>query len=236
MARNALMTSTTEKAPPSGYIVPGAHFRVNTNEGSTVGLGRPAEDFQFNNSDPILNPSTTGVNVQMYPTGARFWHNGFTQNETALEGTATVVDEPVGDGHAVLFSYNALFRAYEESGEHMFANAVLHPSSSTGSAGVTNLRSAAGRSEARAADSSFVEANLGGDWRPIQIAVARADAAETADIVGEFTSAASITSSGSSTYIEIANRRGLAADEHPFARDLLEALHDAGVQIRAAVL
>jgi len=101
---------------------------------------------------------------------------------------------------------------------------------------VTNLRSAAGRSEARAADSSFVEANLGGDWRPIQITVARADAAEAADIVGEFTSAASITSSGSSTYFEIANRRGLAVDEHPFARDLLEALHGAGVQIRAAVL
>jgi hypothetical protein len=236
MARNALLTSTTEKAPPPDYIVPGAHFRVNTNDGSPVGLGRPGEDFQFNNSDPILNPSTTGINVQMYPTGARFWHNGFTLNETALEGTATVVDEPVGDGHAVLFSYNALFRAYEESGEHMFANAVLHPSPSTGSAGVNNLRSAAGRSEARAADSAAQEANLGGDWRPIQIAVARADAAEAADIVGAFTSPSSVTNSGSTTYIEIANRRGLAADEHPFARDLLEALHDAGVQIRAAAL
>jgi hypothetical protein len=236
MARNALMTSTTEKAPPAGYIVPGAHFRVNTNDGSQVGLGRPAEDFQFNNSDPILNPSTTGINVQMYPTGSRFWHNGFTQNETALEGTATVVDEPVGSGHAVLFSYNALFRAYEESGEHMFANAVLYQASAGDSSGVTNLRSAAGRSRARAADFASQEANLGGDWRPIQIAVARGDAAEASGIVDAFTSTANVTSSGGTTYIEIANRRGLEADEHPFARDLLEALHDAGVRIRAAVL
>jgi len=234
MARSALMTSTTEKAPPAGYIVPGAHFRVNTNDGSSVGLGRPAEDFQFNNSDPILNPSTTGVNVQAYPTGARFWHNGFTENETALEGTVTVVDEPVGSGHAVLFSYNALFRAYEESGEHMFANAVLYPESA--SAGVTNLRSATGLSEARSADAATEEANVGGDWRPIQIAVARGNADQVADIVGAFTSSASVTSSNGTTYIEIANRRGLEADEHPFARDLLEALHDAGVQIRAAVL
>jgi hypothetical protein len=67
-------------------------------------------------SSPILNPSTTGSNVQTYPTGARFWHNDFTENETALEGTATVVDEPVGSGHAVLFSYNALFRAYGTHG------------------------------------------------------------------------------------------------------------------------
>lgn len=236
MARSALMTSTTEKAPPAGYIVPGAQFRVNTNDGSQVGLGRPAEDFQFNNSDPILNPSTTGVNVQMYPIGSRFWHNGFTVNEAALEGTATVVDEPVGSGHAVLFSYNALFRAYEESGEHMFANAVLYQASAGDSAAVTNLRSAEGRSAALTANATVEEANLGGDWRPIQIAVARADADETADIVSAFTSSASATSSGRTTYIEIANRRGLEADEHPFARDLLEALHDAGVQIRAAVL
>ncbi|MGH2697785.1 MAG: M14 family zinc carboxypeptidase [Actinomycetota bacterium] len=235
MARNALLTSTTEMAPPPGYIVPGAHFRVNTSDGSPVGLGRPVEDFQFNNLDPILSFSTTGINVQTYPTGARFWHNGFTENESALEGTATVVDEPVGSGHAVLFSYNALFRAYEESGEHLFANAVLYPSSAPEAAGVTNLRSAAGRSEARTADAAAVEANLGGDWRPIQIAVARADAAQAAQIVSEF-AAAKVRSAGRTTYIEIANRRGLAADEHPYARDIIEALYDAGVDIRAAVL
>ena len=101
---------------------------------------------------------------------------------------------------------------------------------------MTNLRSAAGRSEALTANATAEESNLGGDWRPIQIAVARADAAETADIVSAFTSSASTTSVGGTTYIEIANRKGLEADEHPFARDLLEALHDAGVQIRAAVL
>jgi hypothetical protein len=236
MARNALMTSTTEKAPPPDYIVPGAHFRVNTNEGSPVGLGRPAEDFQFNNSDPILNPSTTGTNVQTYATGARFWHNGFTVNETALEGTATVVDEPVGSGHAVLFSYNPLFRAYEESGEHLFANAVLYPTSVSEPAEATNLRSAAGRSAAFDADEARVEPNLGGDWRPIQIAVARSDAAEATGIVGDFTAAGGVNHVGDTTFIEIANPQGLTSDQHPFARDLLEALYDAGVDIRAAVL
>jgi Zinc carboxypeptidase len=236
MARNALMTSTTEKSPPPDFIVPGAHFRVNTNEGSPVGLGRPSEDFQFNNSDPILNPSTTGTNVQTYATGARFWHNGFTVNETALEGTATVVDEPVGSGHAVLFSYNALFRAYEESGEHLFANAVLYPTSASEPEEVTNLRSAAGRSAALDADQAGVEPNLGGDWRRIQIAVARADATEASGIVADFTFGSSIQHVGDTTYIEIANSEGLASDEHPFARDLLEALHDAGVEIKAAVL
>ncbi len=35
-------------------------------DASPVALGRPSEDFQFNSDDPLLNPSTTGVNVLTY--------------------------------------------------------------------------------------------------------------------------------------------------------------------------
>jgi len=50
------------------------------------------------------------------------------------------------------------------------------------------------------------------------------------------TNASTIDNAGYSRFIEIANPEGLASDEHPYARELLQALHDAGVQIRAAVL
>ena len=105
----------------------GSHFRVDVDDASPVALGRPREDFQFNNDDPLLNPSTTGVNVLTYPSDGRFWFNGYTENADALKGTIALTDEPYGDGHVVLFANNPLFRAYEESGEHLVANAVLYP-------------------------------------------------------------------------------------------------------------
>ena len=127
LARAAGLTSTTVKEPPEGYLVLGSHFRVDVDHASPVALGRPREDFQFNNDDPLLNPSTTGVNVLTYPSDGRFWFNGYTENADALKGTVALTDEPFGSGHVVLFAYNPVFRAYEESGEHLLANALLLP-------------------------------------------------------------------------------------------------------------
>ena len=137
MARSAGLTSTTVKPQPPGYLVLGSHFRVDVDHASPVALGRPREDFQFNNGDPLLNPSTTGVNVLTYPSDGRFWFNGYTQQADALKGTAALTDEPFGSGHVVLFSYDPVFRAYEESGEHLLANALLYPS---GGPALTTLR------------------------------------------------------------------------------------------------
>ena len=53
---------------------------------------------------------------------------------------------------------------------------------------------------------------------------------------GADTNASYVDNAGNIFLIEIANPEGLASDEHPYARELLQALHDAGVQIRAAVL
>ena len=86
IARTAGLTSTTEKAAPTGYLVLGSHFRVDVDDASPVALGRPREDFQFNNDDPLLNPSTTGVNVLTYPSDGRFWFNGYTRGRGRAEG------------------------------------------------------------------------------------------------------------------------------------------------------
>ena len=64
----------------------GSHFRVDVDHASPVALGRPREDFQFNNDDPLLNPSTTGVNVLTYPSDDRFWFNGYTAERRRAEG------------------------------------------------------------------------------------------------------------------------------------------------------
>ncbi|MEU4335315.1 M14 family zinc carboxypeptidase [Micromonospora lupini] len=230
VARAAGLTSTTEKTKPADYLVIGSHLRVDVDTDNPVALGRPAEDFEFNNSDPILNPSTTGTNVLTYPTGDTFWANGYTVGADTLKGTAAVVDEPTGAGRSVLFAFNPLFRAYNENGLHLVANALLYPADAPGA------RRAPGIDAARAgAAAAPVTADLGGGWRPITIEVATTDLARTRAIVERFAADAQTSAKGTSAYVVIPNPQGLQADEHPFTNDLVRALRAAGVPLRSVV-
>ncbi|MEU7800211.1 M14 family zinc carboxypeptidase [Micromonospora arborensis] len=231
LARAAGLTSTTEKTKPADYLVIGSHLRVDVDTASPVALGRPAEDFEFNNSDPILNPTTTGTNVLSYPSGDTFWANGYTVGEDTLKGTAAVVDEPTGAGRAVLFAFNPLFRAYNENGLHLVANALLYPAGAA-----PDARRTAGIDPARtSAAAAPVAADLGGGWRPITIEVAAADLPRTRAIVERFTTGAQASAKNGSAYVVIPNPQGLQVDEHPFARDLVRVLRDAKVPLRSVV-
>ncbi|MCF0092896.1 M14 family zinc carboxypeptidase [Micromonospora sp. MH99] len=230
LARAAGLTSTTEKTKPADYLVIGSHLRVDVDTDNPVALGRPAEDFEFNNSDPILNPSTTGTNVLTYPAGDTFWANGYTVGADILKGTAAVVDEPTGAGRSVLFAFNPLFRAYNENGLHLVANALLYPP------GAPDARRTPGTDAARAsAAAAPVAADLGGGWRPTTIEVAATDLARTRAIVERFTTDARTSAKGTSAYVVIPNPQGLQADEHPFTNDLVRALRTAGVPLRSVV-
>jgi hypothetical protein len=233
VARTAGLTSTTEKTPPADYTVIGSHFRVDADTTNPVALGRPREDFQFNNSDPILTPTRTGTNVLTYPADDTFWSNGYTVGGDALKGTAALVDEPAGAGSAVLFAFDPLFRAYNQNGIHLMANALLagapakKTAQATPGAGVDALRSAAAKAPVRA--------DLGGEWRPITIQVAQADLARTEAVIDRYTHTAKAAVADGSAYITIPNPEGLSADEHPFLRDMVRALHDTGIPLRSLV-
>jgi hypothetical protein len=229
MARAAGLTSTIERPKPTGYTVIGSHLRVDVAGDSPVALGRPAEDFEFNNNDPILGPSSTGTNVLRYPSGDTFWANGYTVGADALRGTVALVDEPTGAGRAVLFAFNPLFRAYNESGLHLVANALLHP----GGGGAA--RSAGGDAARAAAAAAPVAENLGGEWRPFTISVAAADRARAEAVVGRFTDDARVAVADGSAYLVIPNPDGRQADEHPFLGDLVRALRAERVPLRSVV-
>ncbi|GGO02574.1 hypothetical protein GCM10010116_04980 [Microbispora rosea subsp. aerata] len=234
VARAAGLTSATVKAKPTGYQVIGSHFRVDVAQGSPVSLGRPAEDFQFDNGDPILNPSQTGVNVLTYPSGDTFWSNGYTVGAEALKGTVSLVDEPTGAGHAVLFAYNPLFRAYNENGIHPLANALLYPAGTQRPS--PQAKPCVAPDEPRGAAAAAEEPpNLGGEWRPIVIQVADADLARARAVVERYTDTARTASADGSSYITIPNPDGLSADEHPFVRDLVRDLGAAGIPLRSVV-
>ncbi|WP_433302097.1 M14 family zinc carboxypeptidase [Actinoplanes sp. CA-030573] len=231
VARSAGLTSTTEKAKPDDYLVIGSHLRVDADTTNPVAHGRPAEDFEFNNDDPILNPSTTGANVLTYPGGDTFWHNGYTVDADLLKGTAVVVDEPTGAGHAVLFAFNPLFRGYNESGLQLVANALLYPAAPAPSP----LR-APGVDPARATAAALpAPANLGGKWRPARIQVAAADLGRTQRLVARYTGTATAAVVGDSAYLTIPNPQGLSFDEHPFLRDLVGDLRAARIPLRSVV-
>ncbi|AEV85817.1 carboxypeptidase [Actinoplanes sp. SE50] len=231
LARAAGLTSTTEKPQPDDYLVIGSHLRVDVNPASPVGTGRPAADFAFNNGDPILTPSTTGVNVLTYPSDGTFWHNGYTVHEDVLKGTSVVVDEPTGAGRAVLFANDPLFRGYTESGMQLVANALLYPAGNPKPAART-----ARPEPARAAAAARPAApNLGGEWRPDRIQVAVADLARTRSVVSRYTSTATVAVAGDSAYLTIPNPDGLQFDEHPYLRDLIADLRAAGIPLRSIV-
>ncbi|GIF12882.1 M14 family zinc carboxypeptidase [Actinoplanes teichomyceticus] len=231
MARAAGLTSTTEKPKPADYLVIGSHLRVDVDAGGPVALGRPAEDFQFNNDDPILTPSTTGANVVTYPAGDTFWHNGYTVAADTLKGTSAVVDEPIGAGRAVLFAFNPLFRAYHDSGRQLVANALLAPA---GPRSPLSLSPGVDPARARAA-AQPAPANLGGQWRPARIQVATADLARTQHLVSRYTDTATVEVAGDSAYLTIPNPDGRQFDEHPFLRDLVGQLRSAGIPLRRVV-
>ncbi|RKR90279.1 zinc carboxypeptidase [Micromonospora pisi] len=232
MARAAGLTSTTEVTKPAGYTMVGSHLRVDVDQTSPVALGRPAEDFEFNNGDSVLRPSTTGVNVLTYPSDDRFWHNGYTVGEDLLKGTVALVDEPTGAGHAVLFAFNPLFRAYNESGLHLVANALLAPAG-TATAG---LRRTDAVEPARAAAAAApAPENLGGQWRPITIEVAAADQARAEAVIGKYTGDARASVANGSTFLVVPNPDGLQSDEHPYLGDLVRELRTSGIPVRSLI-
>ncbi|WP_347351597.1 hypothetical protein [Intrasporangium sp.] len=136
----------------------------------------------------------------------------------------------------MLFAYNPLFRAYNESGLHLVANTLLYPAGP--SAAPQQRRPAAPSSVAAAraaAAAAPVQPNLGGEWRPITIEVATSDLARTEAIVDGYTAKAQTATAGGSAYLVIPNPDGLQVDEHPFLRDLLRDLGSADIPLRSVV-
>ena len=187
MARAAGLTSTTEKAKPAG--LPGDRARTcgsTSTTDSPVALGRPAEDFEFNNCDPILNPSTTGTNVLTLPDGRHVLGQRLHgRRATPLKGTAAVVDEPTGAGRAVLFAFNPLFRAYNENGLHLWPTRC---STRRRAPRTPRRRRRVDRARARRRRRRAGTPDLGGEWRPITDPGGRGDlAARASRIVDAYT-------------------------------------------------
>jgi hypothetical protein len=125
LAQSAGIT-TASSSPPADALMPGVSLGVRLDPADPVAWGERASGFAFATGDPVLSASGGAV-VARYPSGSAFFAGGYARGTGPLQGTAAVIDEPVGAGRTVLFALDPAFRGYVEGTERLIANALLAP-------------------------------------------------------------------------------------------------------------
>ena len=117
---------TKDKSDSPTYL-PGAIFRATIRTDHFLGWGYPGGAVPVPLAgDTFWQPSTTGTNLATFPTGNALL-SGFTWSDTqkAVAGSAYIVDEPIGSGHALLFLQDPCDRALYPGLLRLFLSAVL---------------------------------------------------------------------------------------------------------------
>jgi hypothetical protein len=217
------ITTATLAEPTSD--IPGSLLRVRVDRDSPIGEDVGPFAWAFNSYDAVMRASDPAHAVVAYPPAGHpdFFVSGFAAGEEELGGTAAVVDEPVGSGRAVLFSFEPNFRAFTDGTQRLLGNAVLGPAPEA-----VTAAGAAERAAARAAAGRLSDLD-----RPIRVTVAAAGAAAAERLLRGFGARFETRRSGGQVHYLVANPRGLGLDEHPFAADLARRLRAADLPVRA---
>jgi len=221
-----------------GLVVPGTLFRVAVDEGSPVGRHAGPFAWAMHLGEYVMRqPDAAKAPVVYPPAGSEdFARSGFAEGEEALAGTAAVSDEAVGEGRAVVFGFDPNFRAFTDGTQVLLRNALLGPDPARAAAARAGARSAvAARARAAAARARAAAAarRLPPLDAPLRLTVAPASRGAAGRVLARFGARAQVTRGGGRVTFLIANPKGLAADEHPWARRLPGALERAGVSVVA---
>jgi hypothetical protein len=224
----ALGITTATLAEPTSDI-PGSLLRVRVDRGSPLGkdVGRFA--WAFYAYDLVMRASDPAQVAVAYPPAGDpdFFVSGFAAGAEELGGTAAVIDEPVSDGRTVLFSFEPNFRAFTDGTQRLLRNAVLGRAPAAAPS-ATGAERAAEVAAARAAAGRLSDLQ-----RPLRVTVAAGGAAATERLLRGYGARFEVRRAGGQVHFLVANPRGLAADEHPFAADLARRLRASGVPVRA---
>ena len=226
----ALGITTATLAEPTSDI-PGSLLRVRVDRGSPLAEDVGPSAWAFYAYDLVMRASDPAQVAVAYPPAASpdFFVSGFAAGEEELGGSAAVIDEPVSDGRAVLFSFEPNFRAFTDGTQRLLRNAVFGPAPEAAAPTRAEAAARAGQvATARAAAGRLSTLD-----RPIRVTVAAAGAAETERLLRGYGARFETRRAGGQVHFLVANPRGLAADEHPFATDLARRLRDRGLPVRA---
>lgn len=107
---------------------PGTLFRVRLDEDSPLARGLGQTTMLLYRANPLMrttNPDASVVAAFPPADSADWFMSGYAEGAEELGGTAAVVDEPVGAGRAIVFSFEPNFRAYTDGTAALLRNAVL---------------------------------------------------------------------------------------------------------------
>jgi Zinc carboxypeptidase len=219
------ITTATLTEPTSD--IPGSLLRVRVDRDSPLGDDVGPFAWAFNAYDVVMRASDPAQVAVAYPPAGHpdFFVSGFAAGEEELGGTAAVVDEPVGSGRAVLFSFEPNFRAFTDGTQRLLRNAVLGPA--------PDAAAVAAERAAEVAAAQAAAGRLSDLDRPIRLTVAAAGAAGAERLLRGYGARFETRRAGGQVHFLVANPRGLGLDEHPFAADLARRLRAADLPVRA---
>ena len=124
-----LLAVTSPTAANGPQPVPGANFDVvlDRTHWLTFGYETPRITVLFE-GDVFLKLSREGTNVGVFPATGPLVRAGFTfpgNTERLLRNTAFLVEEPVGDGHVVLFANDPMFRGWWRALDRLVLNGIV---------------------------------------------------------------------------------------------------------------
>ncbi len=185
--------TTTSEHPPTVWVM---YF---DDDRMTAGMGMAAATFPAHD-DPEFATSGLAIGVD------------------ELDGSAAIVDEAVGSGRAVLFSFDPNFRAWTGGTQHLLWNALYGHTPAAVPAQPATVRVAARDRSERAAQA------LPDVGKAIRIVVHPQDGDVTRALLERYGAEFKELRKPERTIFLIENRKALSWEEHPFALDLARDL------------
>lgn len=203
----------------SHTVAPGTLIRVSFAPDSPLASGMGQAWIMYND-DAVMRPGQ-GSAVASFPAEA-LKTSGLAIGVDELAGSAAVIDEPVGKGRSIVFSFDPNFRAWTEGTQRILRNALFGPVPATMTATTASTMVAqASVTRQDAIDAAKRAAGALPDaGKAIRIVVRPADADATRALLQRYGAEFRESSRGERTVFVIANREGLDREEHPYALQL----------------
>ena len=142
-------SASFESAEGAGISSPGALFRLAVSGRDRLGDGLGRFAFAFWDSRYVMRANGAPVALSFPAAGTEdFYVSGYADGAAALGGTPAVLDERVGRGRTIAFSFEPNFRAFTDGTQVLLRNAIFGRGHGRHGKGDLAARSAARRLQA----------------------------------------------------------------------------------------
>ncbi len=168
------------------------------------------------NDNPVMQVGQGRAAVS-FPTGT-LSTSGLAIGVNELTGSAAVVDEPLGQGRSVVFSFDPNFRGWTDGTQRLLWNALLGPNPAPAMATTASARLQAEETAIRSVRT------LPEGGKAIRLTVQATDEDLTRTLLDRYGAEYKVLRKAERTVFVVANPDGLSREEHPYALQLLREL------------